>query len=83
VEPWFYPRKARKRRTGDWLLFGYVIGLEEEWGYFLLFRNWRASEGPLGVSCGARSLVFNRAPLMEWYFVASDRVNKENSHFLN
>ena len=28
--------EGSEEEDGDWLLFGYVIGLEEEWGYFSL-----------------------------------------------
>jgi len=32
---WFIT-EGSEEEDGDWLLFGYVIGLDEEWGYFLL-----------------------------------------------
>jgi hypothetical protein len=32
---WFVTEGA-EQEDGDWLLFGFVIGLEEEWGYSLL-----------------------------------------------
>lgn len=48
---------------GDWLLFGYVIGLDEEWGYFLLseIANVR---GPLGLPV-ERDLWFQPGPIDE------------------
>src|SRR5580692_8574418 len=48
--------EGSEEEDGDWLLFGYVIGLEEEWGYFLL-SEITGLRGPLPVTCGARSLV--------------------------
>jgi hypothetical protein len=35
--------ESSEEEDGDWLLFGYVIGLEEEWGYFR-YLKLRASE---------------------------------------
>ena len=48
--------EGSEEEDGDWLLFGYVIGLEEEWGYFLL-SEIASVRGPARVSGGARSLV--------------------------
>ena len=48
---------------GDWLLFGYVIGLEEEWGYFLL-SEIASVRGPLGLSV-ERDLWFQPGPIDE------------------
>ena len=47
----------------DWLLFGYVIGLEEEWGYFLL-SEIVSVRGPLRlpVECDLR---FHPGPVDE------------------
>ena len=35
--------EGSEEEDGDWLLFGYVIGLEEEWGIFRCLKL-RASE---------------------------------------
>ncbi len=35
-------------QDGDFLFFGYVIGLEEEWGYFVL-SELESVRGPLGL----------------------------------
>ena len=32
----WYVTEGAEQEDGDWLLFGLVIGLEEEWGYSLL-----------------------------------------------
>ena len=48
---------------GDWLLFGYVIGLEEEWGYFLL-SEIASAQGPLGLPV-ERDLWFQPGPIDE------------------
>ena len=32
----WYVTEGEEQEDGDWLLFGLVIGLEEEWGYSLL-----------------------------------------------
>jgi hypothetical protein len=42
----WYITEGSKEEDGDWLLFGYVIGLEEEWGYFLL-SEIAGVQGPL------------------------------------
>jgi hypothetical protein len=52
----WYITEGSKEEHGDWLLFGYVIGLEAEWGYFLL-SEIAGIRGPTPASCGARSLV--------------------------
>ena len=48
---------------GDWLLFGYVIGLEEEWGYFSL-SEIAAIRGPLRLPV-ERDLWFQPGPINE------------------
>jgi hypothetical protein len=48
--------EGSEQGDGDWLLFGYVIGLEEEWGYFLL-SEIVSVRGPLRLTRGTRSLV--------------------------
>jgi Protein of unknown function (DUF2958) len=48
---------------GDWLLFGYVIGPEEEWGYFLL-SEIAGVRGPLRLPV-ERDLWFQPGPIDE------------------
>ncbi len=45
----------------DWLLFGYVIGLEAEWGYFLL-SEIESIRGPMGLPV-ERDLWFEPCPV--------------------
>jgi len=47
----------------DFRFFGYVIGLEREWGYFML-SELEAARGPLGLPI-ERDLHFQPAPLSE------------------
>jgi hypothetical protein len=47
----------------DFIFFGYVIGLENEWGYFSL-NELRATRGPLGLFI-ERDLHFTPAPISE------------------
>ena len=58
---WFITEGSEE--DGDWLLFGYVIGLEEEWGYFLL-SEIASVRGPLGLSV-ERDLWFQPGPIDE------------------
>jgi len=71
---WFIT-EGSEEEDGDWLLFGYVIGLDEEWGYFLL-SEIASVRGPLG-SAVERDLLVSAGPhIDEGYFAASDRVTK-------
>ena len=45
---------------GDFRFFGYVIGLEEEWGYFVL-SELESVRGPLGLAI-ERDLYFQPGP---------------------
>ena len=47
----------------DWLLFGYVIGLEEEWGHFLL-SELASIQGPLRLPV-ERDFWFQPGPIDE------------------
>ena len=47
----------------DFVFFGYVIGLESEWGYFAL-SELGAARGPLGLPI-ERDLHFHPAPISE------------------
>jgi Protein of unknown function (DUF2958) len=52
--------KNLHRSQSHWLLFGYVIGLEEEWGYLLL-SEVEEIRGPLGLPV-ERALWFQPGP---------------------
>jgi hypothetical protein len=58
---WFITEGSEE--DGDWLLFGYVIGLEEEWGYFLL-SEIASIQGPLALPV-ERDLWFQPGPIDE------------------
>ena len=58
---WFVTEGSEE--DGDWLLFGYVIGLEEEWGYFSL-SELEGVRGPLGLRV-ERDLWFEPGPIDE------------------
>src|SRR2546425_7886121 len=47
----------------DFIFFGYVIGLEKEWGYFAL-SELVAARGPLGLPI-ERDLYFEPAPFSQ------------------
>lgn len=51
--PWgnwtWYVTEAEKREDGDWLFFGYVVGLDNEWGYFTL-SQLKSIRGPFGLT---------------------------------
>ena len=55
--------EGSEEEDGDWLLFGYVIGLEEEWGYFSL-SEIAAIRGPLRLPV-ERDLWFQPGPIDE------------------
>jgi hypothetical protein len=59
---WFIT-EGSEEEDGDWLLFGYVIGLDEEWGYFLL-SEIASVQGPLGLAV-ERDLWFQQGPIDE------------------
>jgi hypothetical protein len=59
---WFVTEGA-EQEEGDWLLFGFVIGLEEEWGYSLL-SELASVRGPLGLAV-ERDLWFHPGPIDE------------------
>ena len=59
---WFVT-EGSEEEDGDWLLFGYVIGLEEEWGYFSL-SEIASIRGPLRLPV-ERDLWFLQAPIDE------------------
>src|ERR1700737_1111412 len=53
--------EGAEQEDGDWLLFGFVIGLEEEWGYSLL-SEIASARGPLGLPV-ERDLWFKPGPI--------------------
>jgi hypothetical protein len=57
---WFVT-EGEEQEDGDWLLFGFVIGLEEEWGYSLL-SELASVRGPLGLAV-ERDLSFQPCPI--------------------
>ena len=57
---WFVTEGA-EQEDGDWLLFGLVIGFEEEWGYSLL-SEIASVRGPLGLRV-ERDLWFTPGPI--------------------
>lgn len=59
---WFVT-EGSQQEDGDWLLFGYVIGQEEEWGYFLL-SEIASIRGPLRLPV-ERDLWFRPGPIDE------------------
>ena len=59
----WYVTEGEEQEDGDWLLFGLVIGLEEEWGYSLL-SEIASARGPLGLPV-ERDLWFKRVLSVE------------------
>ena len=53
--------KRQEQEDGDWLLFGLVIGFEEEWGYSLL-SEIAIARGALGLPV-ERDLWFKPGPI--------------------
>jgi len=60
---WTWYATEGSEEEGDFVFFGYVIGLEEEWGYFSL-AELEAARGPLNLAV-ERDLYFTPAPLSE------------------
>jgi hypothetical protein len=60
---WTWIITEGSEEDGDWLLFGFAIGLEEEWGYFLL-SEMASVQGPLGLAV-ERDLWFQQGPIDE------------------
>lgn len=59
---WFI-LEGEEQEDGDFLLFGWVVGLEKELGYFTL-RELESVRGPLGLPI-ERDLHFKPRPLKE------------------
>ena len=57
----WYVTEGEEQEDGDWLLFGLVIGFEEEWGYSLL-SEIASAHGPLGLPV-ERDLWFKPGPI--------------------
>jgi hypothetical protein len=58
---WFVTEGSQDEE--DFRFFGYVIGFEEEWGYFVL-SELESVRGPLGLAI-ERDLYFRSAPFSE------------------
>ena len=59
---WFI-LEGEEQEDGDFLLFGWVVGLEKELGYFTL-RELESVRGPLGLPV-ERDIFFKPRPLKE------------------
>lgn len=57
---WTWYATEGQEEEGDFIFFGYVIGLEEEWGYFSL-SELMAARGPLNLPI-ERDLYFTQTP---------------------
>lgn len=60
---WTWYVTEGEEEEGDFIFFGYVIGFEEEWGYFAL-SELRAARGPLDLAI-ERDLYFTQKPFSE------------------
>jgi len=58
---WTWYVTEGQEEDGDFLFFGFVVGFEKEWGYFMLSELESAS-GPLGLPI-ERDLHFEPAPM--------------------
>ena len=63
--PWtcwtWYATEGQRTETGDFEFFGYVCGLEKEWGYFML-SELESINGPWGLKV-ERDKFFSRCPI--------------------
>ena len=60
---WTWYATEGSEQDDDFLFFGYVIGHENEWGYFVL-SELEAARGPLGLPI-ERDLHFKPAPMSQ------------------
>jgi hypothetical protein len=60
---WTWYVTEGSEEDGEFRFFGYVIGFEKEWGYFLL-SELQEARGPWGLSI-ERDLYFKATPLSE------------------
>ncbi len=60
---WTWYVTEGSRQEDDFIFFGYVIGLESEWGYFSLCEL-ESVRGPLGLSI-ERDIYFEPGPFPE------------------
>ena len=60
---WTWYVTEGSEEQGDFIFFGYVFGLDEEWGYFSL-AELKTVRGPLGLAI-ERDLHFKAAPFSE------------------
>ena len=56
----WYATEGEPTEEGDYLFFGFVIGFEKEWGYFLL-SELESARGPMGLGI-ERDLYFKPQP---------------------
>ncbi len=56
----WYATEGESTEEGDYLFFGFVIGFEKEWGYFLL-SDLELARGPMGLAI-ERDLYFEPQP---------------------
>lgn len=70
---WTWYATEGSPQEDDFLFFGYVIGFEREWGYFVL-SELQGARGPLGLPI-ERDLYFQPKPMSE--ILASE--NRQNS----
>lgn len=66
----WYVLEGEEQEDGNWIFFGYVSGLESEWGYFDL-ASLQEARGPLGMPIArdrffVNVLVKNVLPREEW-----------------
>jgi hypothetical protein len=60
---WTWYVTEGSEQEGDFIFFGYVFGLDEEWGYFSLVELM-AARGPFNLAV-ERDLYFKPAPFRE------------------
>jgi hypothetical protein len=63
ISNWAWFATQGSKDEADFRFFGYVIGLEEEWGYFVL-SELASVRGPLGLAI-ERDSYFRPAPFTE------------------
>jgi len=63
----------------DFRFFGFVRGLADEWGYFLL-SELESAKGPLGLSI-ERDLYFQPAGSQMWFQLQSEAASRDQDQF--
>lgn len=59
----WYVVEGQPEEDGEWRFFGFVVGLESEWGYFLL-SELESVRGPWSLKI-ERDVMFEPAPFSE------------------